>query len=165
MLTLGADAVFLGRAWVNALAAAGEDGVVNLITNMERELRVAMAMTGNRTLQEIRDESGRRATARPAQNSDTQSYELRANPPSRNLAGCRHQIIRVRHEVKRRTLTVVSVDRLTPLMQRIEFTSADLADFVSQAADDHVKLLFPTVDHRGAANIGDAGLHATQFCR
>jgi L-lactate dehydrogenase (cytochrome) len=57
MLTLGADAVFLGRAWVNALAAAGEDGVVDLLTNMAGELRVAMAMTGNRTLKEVRDES------------------------------------------------------------------------------------------------------------
>jgi NADPH-dependent ferric siderophore reductase len=69
--------------------------------------------------------------------------------PPADLAGSRHQTNRVRHENRRRTLTVVKVDRLTPLMQRIEFTSVDLADFVSQAADDHVKLLFPVFDDRG----------------
>ena len=53
MLTLGADAVFLGRAWVVALAANGEQGVVDLVQNMGHELRTAMAMMGARTLGEI----------------------------------------------------------------------------------------------------------------
>ena len=38
-------------------------------------------------------------------------------------------------------------------MQRIEFTSVALADFVSQAADDHVKLFFPTFDDQGEPKI------------
>ena len=57
MITLGADAVFLGRAWVNALSAGGEDEVVTLLGNMERELRVGMAMTGRRALQKAQRSS------------------------------------------------------------------------------------------------------------
>ena len=52
MLALGADAVFLGRAWVNALASGGEDAVTTLLATMSDELRVAMAMTGCRTIPE-----------------------------------------------------------------------------------------------------------------
>lgn len=54
MLTLGADGVFLGRAWVVALAANGEQGVVDLVQNMGQEIRTAMAMMGTRTIDEIR---------------------------------------------------------------------------------------------------------------
>jgi NADPH-dependent ferric siderophore reductase len=54
-----------------------------------------------------------------------------------------HQITRVRRETRRRTLTVASVDRLTPRMLRIGFTAEDFADFDSAAHDDHVKLFFP----------------------
>lgn len=46
MLSLGADAVMLGRAWVYALAACGEAGVDHLLGLMASELRVAMALTG-----------------------------------------------------------------------------------------------------------------------
>ncbi len=53
MLTLGADAVFLGRAWVVALAADGEQGVVDLVQTMGHEIRTAMAMMGARTIDEI----------------------------------------------------------------------------------------------------------------
>jgi len=59
-----------------------------------------------------------------------------------DVAG-RHQVTRVRHEVRRRRLSVASVERLTPRMQRIVFTSPDLRDFASAAPDDHVKLFFP----------------------
>lgn len=45
MLALGADGVLLGRAWVYALAAAGEAGVTHLLALMEAEMRVAMALT------------------------------------------------------------------------------------------------------------------------
>ena len=45
MLALGADGVLLGRAWVYALAAAGEAGVAHLLALMEAEMRVAMALT------------------------------------------------------------------------------------------------------------------------
>ncbi len=54
-----------------------------------------------------------------------------------------HQITKVRRESKRRMLTVVATERLTPRMQRIHFQSPDMYDFASDAADDHVKLFFP----------------------
>jgi NADPH-dependent ferric siderophore reductase len=56
----------------------------------------------------------------------------------------RHQIVRVRHELRRRLLTVASVERITPQMARIGLTSPELHDFVSPAYDDHIKLFFPT---------------------
>ncbi|HEU4430550.1 MAG TPA: L-lactate dehydrogenase [Myxococcota bacterium] len=46
MLALGAHAVLLGRAWVYALGARGEAGVAHVLELIERELRVAMALTG-----------------------------------------------------------------------------------------------------------------------
>jgi NADPH-dependent ferric siderophore reductase len=55
----------------------------------------------------------------------------------------RHQITRVRHELRRRSLTVSSIERLTPHMLRFGFTSPELHDFVSASHDDHVKLFFP----------------------
>jgi NADPH-dependent ferric siderophore reductase len=51
-------------------------------------------------------------------------------------------IQRVRHELKRRELTVASVAPLGPGFVSITFTGADLADFVSLSFDDHVKLMF-----------------------
>lgn len=58
----------------------------------------------------------------------------------------RHQITRVRHETRRRMLTVHTVEQLTPKMLRIGFVSADLEGFVSASADDHIKLIFPSED-------------------
>ena len=58
----------------------------------------------------------------------------------------RHQITRVRHETRRRMLTVDTVEQLTPKMLRIGFTSPDLSDFVSASADDHIKLFFSSDD-------------------
>lgn len=46
LLALGAKGVLLGRAWVYALAAAGEAGVTHMLKLMEAEMRVAMALTG-----------------------------------------------------------------------------------------------------------------------
>lgn len=46
MLALGADGVMLGRAWLWALAAQGEQGVVRLLDMMAQEMRTAMALTG-----------------------------------------------------------------------------------------------------------------------
>lgn len=46
MLALGADAVMIGRAWLYALAAQGGAGVRRLLDLIERELRVAMTLTG-----------------------------------------------------------------------------------------------------------------------
>jgi L-lactate dehydrogenase (cytochrome) len=53
MLALGADGVLLGRAFVYALAAEGEKGVTNLLSLMEKELRVAMVLTGVKSISEI----------------------------------------------------------------------------------------------------------------
>ncbi|MGA1798535.1 FMN-dependent L-lactate dehydrogenase LldD [Sphingomonas sp. 4RDLI-65] len=53
MLALGADGVLLGRAWLYALSARGEAGVTQLLTLIEREMRVAMALTGVRSIAEI----------------------------------------------------------------------------------------------------------------
>ena len=50
---------------------------------------------------------------------------------------------RVHHELKRRDLEVKSVERLTPSMIRVILIGADLADFTSLAADDHMKLFVP----------------------
>jgi len=55
----------------------------------------------------------------------------------------RHAITRVRHELRRRQLTISSIEYLTPRMLRFGFTSPDLHDFVSASHDDHIKLFFP----------------------
>jgi L-lactate dehydrogenase (cytochrome) len=46
MLALGAKGVLLGRAWAWALGAGGEAGVAHLLSLIEAEMRVAMALTG-----------------------------------------------------------------------------------------------------------------------
>jgi L-lactate dehydrogenase (cytochrome) len=53
MLALGAEGVLLGRAWLYALAARGEAGVAQMLDLFQREMRVAMALTGVRTIAEI----------------------------------------------------------------------------------------------------------------
>ncbi len=53
MLALGADGVLLGRAWLYALAAGGEAGITALLALIEKEMRVAMALTGVRRIAEI----------------------------------------------------------------------------------------------------------------
>ena len=50
MLALGAETVLLGRAFVYALSVAGEAGVLNLLSLIEKEMRVAMILTGARTV-------------------------------------------------------------------------------------------------------------------
>ncbi len=50
MLALGADGVLLGRAWLWALAAQGETGVTTMLELIEKEMRVAMTLTGIKTL-------------------------------------------------------------------------------------------------------------------
>ena len=57
MLALGADCTMLGRAYIYALAAAGEAGVENLLTLIEKEMRVAMTLTGTRTIADITPQS------------------------------------------------------------------------------------------------------------
>lgn len=52
-LSLGADACLIGRAWAFALAARGEQGVSALLTAMQQQMRVTMALTGCNSVQEI----------------------------------------------------------------------------------------------------------------
>lgn len=53
MLALGADMVLLGRPYVYALATAGQAGVAQLLDLVEREMRVAMTLTGAHSVQEL----------------------------------------------------------------------------------------------------------------
>ena len=53
MLALGADACMLGRAFVYALGAAGGAGVSHLLELIDKEMRVAMTLTGAKTIQDI----------------------------------------------------------------------------------------------------------------
>ncbi len=55
----------------------------------------------------------------------------------------RHRIERVRHELKRRLLTVSRVQNITPQMLRVTLEGADLEGFVSLGYDDHIKILVP----------------------
>ncbi|WP_158784079.1 FMN-dependent L-lactate dehydrogenase LldD [Pantoea sp. BAV 3049] len=57
MIALGADSVMLGRAFVYALAAGGEAGVMNLLELFEKEMRVAMTLTGAKSIAEITRDS------------------------------------------------------------------------------------------------------------
>jgi L-lactate dehydrogenase (cytochrome) len=45
--------VLLGRAFIYALAAAGGAGVSNLLDLNEKEMRVAMVLTGAKSIAEI----------------------------------------------------------------------------------------------------------------
>ena len=55
-LALGADAVLVGRPYINALATAGAAGVAHVLHLLRAELEVAMVLSGCRNLDEI-DES------------------------------------------------------------------------------------------------------------
>ncbi|HBF29192.1 FMN-dependent L-lactate dehydrogenase LldD [Rhizobium sp.] len=57
MVANGADGVLLGRAFVYALASAGERGVENLLDIIAKEMQVAMTLTGARNIAEISRES------------------------------------------------------------------------------------------------------------
>jgi hypothetical protein len=50
MIALGADSVLLGRAYLYALATAGQAGVANLLNLIEKEMKVAMTLTGAKRL-------------------------------------------------------------------------------------------------------------------
>jgi L-lactate dehydrogenase (cytochrome) len=53
MLALGARGVLLGRAYAYALAAEGQAGVARLLSMIEREMRVAMTLTGATSIADI----------------------------------------------------------------------------------------------------------------
>src|ERR1700733_1362068 len=61
---------------------------------------------------------------------------------------------RVRHETRRRTLTIKQVDKIAAHMIRVTLTG-DLEGFTSLGFDDHVKLFFPdgTKNAEGAPNM------------
>jgi len=52
-LALGARAVMIGRAWVWALAARGENGVREVLALLRREMGITMALTGVNRIAEI----------------------------------------------------------------------------------------------------------------
>lgn len=56
------------------------------------------------------------------------------------------RVLRVRHELRRRDLTVLRVETPTPGFRRITFTGDDLAGFASASFDDHVKLFLDAAD-------------------
>ncbi len=57
MLALGAKGVLLGRAYIYALAVAGQRGVENLLDLFAADIRVTMTLTGAKTPAEITRES------------------------------------------------------------------------------------------------------------
>jgi len=50
---LGADMTLIGRPWVYANAARGEQGIRNLLSAIKEEMQVSMALTGVNTIQEV----------------------------------------------------------------------------------------------------------------
>lgn len=57
MIALGADSVLLGRAYLYALATHGRQGVANLLDLIEKEMKVAMTLTGAKSISEISKDS------------------------------------------------------------------------------------------------------------
>ncbi|MCG9544656.1 FMN-dependent L-lactate dehydrogenase LldD [Vibrio sp. Isolate33] len=57
MMALGADCTLLGRSFVYALAAQGQAGVENLLDLYDKEMRVAMTLTGAKTIKDLTRES------------------------------------------------------------------------------------------------------------
>jgi len=53
MLALGAKGVLLGRAYVYALATAGQAGVARLLNMIEKEIQVAMTLTGTASIDRV----------------------------------------------------------------------------------------------------------------
>jgi NADPH-dependent ferric siderophore reductase len=62
---------------------------------------------------------------------------------------------RVRHELKRRQLTVTRLQRLAPNMLRIVLGGEELAQFTSLGFDDHVKLFLPSAQDPTAPAMRD----------
>ena len=57
MIAMGADTALIGRAFIYALATAGEAGVANLLELFDKEMRVVMTLTGARTIADLSSES------------------------------------------------------------------------------------------------------------
>jgi 4-hydroxymandelate oxidase len=52
-LALGANAVLIGRPYVYGLAAIGQSGVTKVVNILQRELLMAMALTGRTDIASI----------------------------------------------------------------------------------------------------------------
>lgn len=57
MIALGADCAMLGRSYIYALAAKGQHGVEHLLDLYDKEMRVAMTLTGAKSISEIGNNS------------------------------------------------------------------------------------------------------------
>lgn len=71
--------------------------------------------------------------------------------------------VRVRHELRQRTLTVLRVERPAPRMVRAVLGGPDLAGFTSSGFDDHVKLFFPATDAGSGAHTGLSGIPEAEW--
>jgi L-lactate dehydrogenase (cytochrome) len=57
MMAMGADCTLLGRSFVYALSAQGQAGVENLLDLYDKEMRVAMTLTGAKTIKDLTRDS------------------------------------------------------------------------------------------------------------
>ncbi len=58
----------------------------------------------------------------------------------------KHEMTRVRHELRRRSLTVRRTEFVTPRMLRLILAGDELAGFTSLAPDDHIKVFAPAAN-------------------
>jgi len=79
--------------------------------------------------------------------SSAPAHALDTAPPALDPRAPR----RVRHQPRRRTLTIKQIERIAAHMIRVTLTG-DLEGFISLGFDDHIKLFFPdgTIDAAGA---------------
>src|SRR5258708_25018777 len=78
---------------------------------------------------------------RPSGSAGSSKRRRRPFPKGLAVSDLPH-VTRVRHDTKRRRLTVARVDRLAPKMVRVVLRGEDLPGFTSLGFDDHVKLFF-----------------------
>ncbi|MBD1388651.1 FMN-dependent L-lactate dehydrogenase LldD [Neiella sp. HB171785] len=57
MIAMGADCTMIGRSYIYALAADGQRGVANLVDLYEKEMRVAMTLTGAKSIADLSQDS------------------------------------------------------------------------------------------------------------
>jgi len=53
LMSLGAKAVLLGRAWAWAVAADGERGVAHMLEVMKADIDTALGLTGRNSVEEL----------------------------------------------------------------------------------------------------------------
>src|SRR3984893_17635046 len=85
--------------------------------------------------------------ARPSGSAGSSKRRRRPFPRGLAMSDLPH-VTRVRHDTKRRRLTVARVDRLAPKMVRVVLRGEDLLGFTSLGFDDHVKLFFSSDSDR-----------------